>query len=183
MPASRSRLRAHFKQGGLFAYPTESCYGLGCDPHNPHALRTLLRLKKRPAHKGLIVVAADLAQLLPLLAPLDIQQQQALIQRWQQEEALSILLPAAHHLHPLLRGKHQKIAVRISKHPAVQTLCQRLGQAIVSTSANFAKQKSAKTARTCQRQFGKKVWVLQGQIGTRKTPSKIIDGETGKILR
>ncbi|PIY05457.1 MAG: translation factor Sua5, partial [Gallionellaceae bacterium CG_4_10_14_3_um_filter_60_1069] len=31
--SSRS-LAVHLKRGGVIAYPTESCYGLGCDPRN-----------------------------------------------------------------------------------------------------------------------------------------------------
>jgi len=31
-------LRAHLRRGGLVAYPTESCYGLGCDPRDPPLL-------------------------------------------------------------------------------------------------------------------------------------------------
>ncbi|MEK7810523.1 MAG: Sua5/YciO/YrdC/YwlC family protein, partial [Pseudomonadota bacterium] len=32
------RLAAYLKRGGLIAYPTESCYGLGCDPRNRQAV-------------------------------------------------------------------------------------------------------------------------------------------------
>ena len=53
--------------GGLIAYPTEAVYGLGCDPRNEAAVRRLLALKRRPVHKGLILIAADFAQLAPFL--------------------------------------------------------------------------------------------------------------------
>lgn len=32
-------LAAYLKRGGVVAYPTESCYGLGCDPANRRAQR------------------------------------------------------------------------------------------------------------------------------------------------
>ena len=38
------RLSHHLRQGGLLAYPTESCYGIGCLPRNNRALRRLVRL-------------------------------------------------------------------------------------------------------------------------------------------
>ena len=40
--ASYRRIAAHLKRGGLIAYPTESCYGLGCDPDNRIAVQRLL---------------------------------------------------------------------------------------------------------------------------------------------
>ena len=33
------RLKNHLKRGGLIAYPTESCYGLGCLPTHTKALK------------------------------------------------------------------------------------------------------------------------------------------------
>ena len=40
-------LRAYLRRGGLIAYPTESCYGLGCDPRNLRALKRLIAFKDR----------------------------------------------------------------------------------------------------------------------------------------
>lgn len=65
--AAQRRLQAHLKKGGLVAYPTESCYGLGCVPTLPKALNQLIHLKKRPQHKGMIVIGHSLEQLQPLL--------------------------------------------------------------------------------------------------------------------
>ena len=49
-------------QGGVIAYPTESTYGLGCDPANLDALKRILQIKQRPAEKGLIILVSDIAQ-------------------------------------------------------------------------------------------------------------------------
>ena len=50
-------LRAYLRRGGLIAYPTESCYGLGCDPRNLRALKRLIALKGRSAAKGQLLIA------------------------------------------------------------------------------------------------------------------------------
>ena len=57
------KLQSHLKKGGLVAYPTESCYGIGCIPTLPKALNRLIHLKKRPQHKGMIVIGNQLEQL------------------------------------------------------------------------------------------------------------------------
>ncbi|HEU6454836.1 MAG TPA: Sua5/YciO/YrdC/YwlC family protein, partial [Roseateles sp.] len=58
---------AALKAGGVIAYPTEAVWGLGCDPFDEAAVLRLLAIKQRPVEKGLILIAADQAQLQPLL--------------------------------------------------------------------------------------------------------------------
>ena len=55
-----AKAAAILRNGGIVAYPTESVYGLGCDPCNRGAVMRLLRIKRRVASKGLIVIAARL---------------------------------------------------------------------------------------------------------------------------
>ena len=50
------------RAGGVVAYPTEHCFGLGCDPKNDQALERLISIKQRQADQGLILIAADLDQ-------------------------------------------------------------------------------------------------------------------------
>ena len=48
---------AHWlNQGQLLAYPTESVWGIGCDPFDKSAVQQLLTIKQRPQDKGMIVV-------------------------------------------------------------------------------------------------------------------------------
>ncbi|MGI3296527.1 Sua5/YciO/YrdC/YwlC family protein, partial [Neisseria sp. SLRRB23] len=44
---AQRKLSVYLKKGGLVAYPTESCYGLGCLPTLAKALGKLAHLKKR----------------------------------------------------------------------------------------------------------------------------------------
>ncbi|EIR69115.1 Sua5/YciO/YrdC/YwlC family protein, partial [Yersinia pestis] len=55
------------RQEEVIAYPTEAVFGLGCDPDSEKAVNTLLALKQRPWQKGLILVAANYAQLEPYI--------------------------------------------------------------------------------------------------------------------
>jgi len=75
-------LRAHLLRGGLIAYPTESCYGLGCDPRNPHALKRLIRLKGRSASKGLLLIAHHFKQFKPFILPLSATDQTKMQRSW-----------------------------------------------------------------------------------------------------
>ena len=60
---ARQMKAERLKRAEVIAYPTEAVYGLGCDPRNGAAVARLLRIKQRPQHKGLILIAADFQQL------------------------------------------------------------------------------------------------------------------------
>lgn len=174
-------LRTHLKQGGVIAYPTESCYGLGCDPRNRRAVMKILRLKGRPQKKGMILVGADFCQLKSYVAPLDAGQWQKISPTW--PGPVTWLLPASRKALPWLRGRHCSLAVRVTAHPFAAHLCRVLGMALVSTSANRSGKKSARSYRECKHLFGDRVLTLPGQIGRRKLPSTIIDLLTGAVIR
>ncbi|HEX3125679.1 MAG TPA: Sua5/YciO/YrdC/YwlC family protein, partial [Rhodanobacteraceae bacterium] len=53
---------AALRQGGVIAYPTEAVYGLGCDPSDEAAVARLFALKQRPPTQGVLLIAADFAQ-------------------------------------------------------------------------------------------------------------------------
>lgn len=175
------RLRAYLKRDGVIAYATESCFGLGCDPRNPRAVRRLLWLKRRPRAKGLILIGSALHQFHRFLAPLPAGLAARLGEWWPGPNTL--LLPVSARCPPWLKGRHPKLAVRVTAHPQAARLCHALDMALVSTSANRSGQRPLKTYRACRQAFGGKVWVLPGRIGTRKRPSTIIDPLSGGIHR
>jgi L-threonylcarbamoyladenylate synthase len=166
------------KRGGIVAYATEHCFGFGCDPFNRNAVLRLLRLKRRPVRKGLIVLAADTGQLAPYLVDIPAQ------------VAASWPGPHTWLLRPRpgapgwIAGRHAKIAVRVTAHAQAAALCQAAGMAIVSTSANRAGESPARTDREVIRRFGKLVdYVLRGSVGAARKPTPIRDAVTGTLVR
>ncbi|HEX5338669.1 MAG TPA: Sua5/YciO/YrdC/YwlC family protein [Gallionella sp.] len=181
MAVSSRRIAAHLRRGGLIAYPTESCYGLGCDPDNRAAVLRLLKLKQRPQRKGLILIAAHYRQVARYLLPLAHDQQQRLHDAGAQ--AITYLMPTRHSAPRWLRGTHDTLAVRLTAHRQAKQLCLAANSALVSTSANRSGQRPAKTYAECLRLFGGKVWVLPGRVGKRKKPSTIRAWADGRIVR
>lgn len=179
--ASPQHIAAHLKRGGLIAYPTESCYGLGCDPANRKAVLKLLKLKQRPQHKGLILIAAHYHQVARYLQALTLAEQAKLQNT--RTQAVTYLLPTHPSAPRWLRGMHDTLAVRLTAFPFAKQLCHSLNSALVSTSANRSGQKPAKTYAECQRLFRKKVWVLPGRVGKRRQPSTIQTLSDGRIVR
>ena len=83
-----------------------------------------------------------------------------------------------------IRGDHTTIALRVSAHPVVQSLCQMLGGPLVSTSANRSGEPAALTEAEVVEQFASEVdFIVPGSLGGQNGPSEIIDLATGQVLR
>ncbi len=179
--ASIDQVAAHIRRGGVIAYPTESCYGFGCDPLNRNAVLRVLKLKQRPQHKGLILIASDYHQISRFIQPLTPAEQAIL--KSDGAQAITCLMPVKPSCPRWLRGAHDTLALRITTHPAAASLCRALDMALVSTSANKGGDKPARTYADCSRRFGRRVLVLPGRVGQRKRPSTIRAWADGKIIR
>ncbi|MDT8880692.1 Sua5/YciO/YrdC/YwlC family protein [Halomonas saccharevitans] len=173
---------AALRAGGVIAYPTEAVWGLGCDPDNEAALSRLLRLKARDPAKGVILVAASIAQFAPWLEGLTAAQRAPLEASW--PGPTTWLVPDNGRAHALVRGDHDRVALRVSDHPRVIALCEAVGDPVVSTSANRAGEPPAMSADEIRRVFGGELdAVLEGALGGLERPSTIRDLATGRVLR
>ncbi len=183
-PLSRFRQRqiaTTLRAGAVIAYPTEAVWGLGCDPLNANAVYRLLAIKRRPVDKGLILIAADQAQLAPFVQPPDALLRQRLDDSW--PGPVTWLLPARPETPRWLRGRHASIAVRVTAHPLAAQLCRAFGGPLVSTSANAAGHPPARTAVQARLRCPGIDLVVPGATGGRQRPSEIRDARTGTVLR
>ncbi|HJU58357.1 MAG TPA: L-threonylcarbamoyladenylate synthase [Nitrososphaeraceae archaeon] len=48
------------KNGGIIVYPTDTIYGLGCDPYNKKAVERIFKIKKRLIDKPLPILTFDI---------------------------------------------------------------------------------------------------------------------------
>jgi L-threonylcarbamoyladenylate synthase len=183
MSAFRLRAAARvLRAGGVVAYPTEGVYGLGCDPLDANAVQRLLALKSRSVRKGLILLAADYAQVRPFLLPPGKQVGRRLRKDW--PGPVTWVLPAAPGVPGWLTGGRDTLAVRVTAHPLAATLCRVFGRALVSTSANRSGAAPARSALAVRRLFGDAVdLILHGRLGGLRGPTPIRDGTTGRLLR
>lgn len=180
-----SRGLGHFlKTGGVIGYPTESIFGLGCDPRNRRAVQRILHIKRRPQRKGLILIADKLDALKPYLANLSEAEIKLMETSWQPgRPAHTWLVPTAADCPKWLTGRHKSIAVRVTHHPLAAQICKNTGMVIVSTSANRSGHQPAKSTRQCLQLFHPEVRVLTGMTGKAKKPSTIQDLVTGRFIR
>lgn len=167
------------KLGQLLCYPTESVWGIGCDPFDESAVAQLLAIKQRPVDKGMIVVTDDIKRIAPLLASLNTKQRQSVTDSWQPllnrypsnqqainsqvQQAQTWLLPLPESLEVTMpswiTGIHNSVAVRVIAHPLIQQLCAQMVSVdnpfgfIVSTSCNPAGKPPALSLAQAQAYF------------------------------
>lgn len=171
------------KQGKVVAYPTESVFGLGCDPNNESAVMQLLSLKQREVNKGLIVIAPTLDLLLPFIdsTKLTDTHRQRLQKKY--SRPTTWVVPAHPQVPYFLTGQFDSIAVRLCDHPIVTALCQHAKTAITSTSANLSGYPPCRTTEEVLVQFGEDFPVSTGIVGGVEQPSQIKDIFTEQIFR
>lgn len=168
--------------GGVIAYPTEAVWGLGCDPDNPEAVLRLLQIKRRDWRKGLILVAASMAQFQSYLQALNDQQRQQLARSW--PGPVTWLVPHHGTAATGICGQHASVALRVSAHPIVQALCRLCDGPLVSTSANPEGLRPARDRFTARRYFGAAVDAYApGEVGGAAQPSEIRELLSGRIIR
>ncbi|MDX1432411.1 MAG: L-threonylcarbamoyladenylate synthase [Gammaproteobacteria bacterium] len=170
------------RAGGVVAYPTEAVYGLGCDPFDESAVMRVLALKRRAPHQGLIVIAADVDQLRPLLLPQPRSVMAPVLESWPGPSTW--LLPASANAPAWITGGRDSIAVRVTAHALASRLCRAFAAPLVSTSANRSGRPAARTALGARRIFGTQVdYYLGGATGGAARPSTIRDARDGRVVR
>ena len=102
------------RSGGIVAYPTEAVWGLGCDPFDEGAVHRLLAIKQRPVEKGLILIAATLEQLKPLIdvAAVPTDRLANVLSSW--PGPYTWVMPATAQAPRWITGQHRGIAVRVA---------------------------------------------------------------------
>lgn len=143
-PDGVSRCASIVKQGGVVVFPTDTVYGIGCDPYNGDAVARIFAIKGRKDAKPLPVLAASVedAQRLVRLGKTG-----TLLAKKFWPGALTIIAPLADSRISgnVVAGK-KSLAVRV---PANKCTLQLLSlcKCLVGTSANPSGTPSPKTAQ------------------------------------
>jgi L-threonylcarbamoyladenylate synthase len=174
------------RKGAVVAYPTEAVYGLGCDPANEAAVRTVLQIKDRHEDAGLILIGARIEHLEPWMDLADDVSLRPALDTW--PGPVTWLVPSSPATPRWISGKHDTVALRMTAHPVCRLLCDLFGGALVSTSANPSGMPPARDVATVRAYFGPLIGdrvagIVAGALGDSTSPSVIRDLATGKQLR
>ena len=184
MDASLIEIVAALRAGGVVAYPTEAVFGLGCDPRNRHACERLFAIKRRPPTQGVLLIAADFAELEPYIDRSSVPAESLARAMATWPGPHTWIFPRATDAPAWLAGAHTGIAVRVTAHPPAAGLCRAFGGALVSTSANRHGEPPALTAEQVRTTFGAEIEaILNEKLGGLERPTPIRDAISGAIVR
>lgn len=151
-PDAADEAVAAIARGEVVALPTDTVYGLVCDPANPAAVERVYLLKRRPATLELTLLAPDSAALDGLVTWTPTARRLA-AQLW--PGALSIILPVGPR-HLAIPRAGTTVSARVPDDIALRRLLARTGP-LASTSANRHGSPAALDAAQVRAEFGAEI--------------------------
>jgi len=121
------------KSGGIIVYPTDTSYGLGCDPRIPEALERLMAVKRRDRRTGVPLLFNDLGQ---CELYHDFVSLERVIARLFWPGSLTLIVKARSDVPEHITADRSTIAIRVPNQVIPRGVAQRIGGPIVGTSAN-----------------------------------------------
>ncbi len=123
------------RDGGVILYPTDTIWGLGCDPNNEEAIQKINEIKQRPPDKSFILLVNS----------------EMLLNRYTEvipdvcydlidyaDRPLTIIYPKGRAVSSKIMADDNSIAIRMIKAGFSNQLMTRLKHGLVSTSANIS---------------------------------------------
>jgi L-threonylcarbamoyladenylate synthase len=178
---SISAAAAIIRKGGLVAFPTDTVYGLGCDPWSGEAVDRLFESKGRET-KPIPVLCAGVAEAEGVVVLDDVAR--GLAGRFW-PGALTIVAPLKRVVPPKLDQGTGWLGVRVPDSEIARSLALELGGWVTGTSANLSGQPSCRTAEEVDRCMGDRIEaVIDGGRtgGTESTIVKVVGGSV-EVLR
>ncbi len=121
------------KAGGVIVYPTDTSYGLGCDPRISEALDRLVAVKRRDRQLGVPLLFSDYNQ---CEIYHDFGSLEKIIVRLFWPGALTIIVKTRPEVPEHIRAGRTSIAIRVPNHIIPRQIADKIGGPIVGTSAN-----------------------------------------------
>lgn len=131
-PRSMAQVAALLREDALIAYPTDSCYALGCTLASPTGAERIRRIRSLDDRHHFTLVCSDFAQL-GQFVELDNVAFRAI--KAATPGAYTFILPATKEVprrfaHP----KKRTVGVRIPAHPVAQAMLRELAEPLVSST-------------------------------------------------
>lgn len=170
--------------GELVAFPTDTVYGVGCDPWNEAAISALYAAKERPRQMAIPVLLASAEAVSEVAWGVPADFYELAREFWPGE--LTIVVPRRSSVPRILCAGGDTIAVRLPDHPVPRALAQALGGCLATTSANRSGEPAAVDAGAAlQALEGRVAVLLDGGRCHQGVASTVVDltSDPPRVLR
>jgi tRNA threonylcarbamoyl adenosine modification protein (Sua5/YciO/YrdC/YwlC family) len=172
------------RRGGLIAYPTDSCYALGCHLGDADAQARLRRVRGMDAKHHLTLMCRDLSEIATYAL---VDNAQFRLLKAATPGSYTFILRATREVpRRLLHARRKSIGVRVPAHPAARALLEEMGEPMLSATlqlpgGDVALSDAQQIRAALEHQLD--LVIDSGPCGTE--PSTVIDltGETPVVLR
>ena len=168
------------KNGGIVVFPTDTVYGIGCDPYNEDAVKSVYQIKKRVPEK-LVPILGYSKKDLSKIAFFDEKTDKIAEKFWPGQLTMVLNLKDKKLRHILNLDK--KIAVRVPNNQCILSILKEC-KLIVGTSANLSGTQSFCNPDECIKQIsGYDLFVDDGVISSKGESTVVEIDKDLRILR
>ena len=169
------------RAGHVIAYPTDTCYGLGCDLFNKKAIDRLYQIKGMPKSHPLSFVCRDIASIAKYAM---LHNYEYSIVKDYLPGPYCFILNATKEVPRIVQTNRKQVGIRVPNHPVSMALVEELGGPIISSTAARADNVPHVDPRELDDEFPGLELILDGGPGGLQ-PTTVIDltGGTPKIVR
>jgi L-threonylcarbamoyladenylate synthase len=132
------------REGAVIVYPTDTVYGIGCEPYNDDAIESLLRMKGRENSKPMPLLCSSIMHA-ERIGRLDDDARKLANRFW--PGALTIIVKLNDYkISSKVTGGKDSVGIRVPDHTCALKLIEACGGVLVGTSANRSGSPSARNA-------------------------------------
>lgn len=170
------------KDGGIIAFPTETVYGLGCDPININAVQRLIRIKgKRKKPFSVLVSSLKDANKIAYISKVG---KKLATKFW--PGPLTMVMSKKSTLADVVTFGLDSVGLRVPNNQVALRLIELSGGFLIGSSANLSGEKHPRSVQEMSEELMQGIdLVLDGGPAIEGTPSTVIDltSSEPKILR
>ncbi len=169
------------KNGEIIVFPTDTVYGIGCDPYNENAVLRLYEIKKRKKAKSFPILGLSKTEL-EKIAEFNTLEEKIAEKFWPGQ--ITLVLKVKDEKIRQSLGLDKKIAVRVPNNRCVLSLLKEC-KLLVGTSANISGTAPFTDPDECSKNLIKYDLLIDGGIILNQKESTIVEivGDDIKILR
>ena len=164
-------------KGGIVIFPTDTVYGIGCDPYNQKGVLSLYKIKKREKTKPFPVIGYSKKEL-EKIAEFNDKAEKIAQMFWPGPITLILKIKDENIKKSLGLGK--KIAVRVPDNQCILSLLKEC-KLLVATSANISGNTSPVDPNDCERNLNGYDLLIDGGILSDDGESTIVEIDEGEV--
>ena len=169
-----------FKNGGVIVFPTDTVYGIGCDPFKKDSITKIFELKKRDGEKRFPILGISKEEL-EKIVEFNSDAEKISEKFWPGQ--VTLLLPIRKEVSEKIEN-NGKLAVRVPGNKCILSILKQC-KLIIGTSANISGEKSILDSNEFKIKLPKVNTLVDGGTIVSQGESTIIDFINGelKIIR